>query len=193
MQEQAMEDKKGEWFVVHTMSGQENKVTNTIERMINLEGPECGVYEIFVPTEKVSEVRQGKKITTTRKFFPGYVLVRLDLYASDRSTIKEDVWYKIQDTQGIIGFVGSGKRPLPLSEDEVDAMMAEFNVSDETVKPKINFDVGDTVRIKDGAFANFEGKIQEIDSERGKLKLMVSIFGRSTPVELEFWQVEREV
>jgi len=187
-----IEENKGEWFVVHTLSGQENKIRETIERMIKTDGPEGGVYEVFFATEKVSEVRQGKKITTTRKLFPGYINVRLELYGEDRK-INEDVWYKVQDTQGIIGFVGNGKHPIPLSEEEVDAMMNDIAKEEEkAVKPKINFEAGDTVRIKDGAFENFEGKIHEIDSERGKLKLMVSIFGRSTPVELEFWQVERE-
>lgn len=188
-----IEKDKGEWFVVHTLSGQENKIRTNIEKMIKNDGPEGGVYEVFFPTEKVTEVRQGKKLTTTRKLFPGYINVRLDLYDEDNK-INEDVWYKIQDTQGVIGFVGDSKRPLPLSEEEVDSMMS--NIAEEeaqVAKPKINFEAGDTVRIKDGAFENFEGKIHEIDSERGKLKLMVSIFGRSTPVELEFWQVEREV
>lgn len=188
-----MDTSKGEWFVVHTLSGQENKVKDSIERQMKTGGEELGVYEIFVPTEKVSEVRQGKKYTSTRKFFPGYVLARLDLYTEDRVTVNEKVWYFIQDTQGVIGFVGGGKRPLPLSDEEVEAMMSEFSVQEDAPKPKINFEVGESVRIKDGAFENFEGKIQEIDSERGKLKLMVSIFGRSTPVELEFWQVEREI
>ena len=187
-----IEENKGEWFVVHTLSGMENKIKTAIERMIKADGPDGGVYEVFFATEKVSEVRQGKKITSTRKLFPGYINVRLDLYGED-GQIKEDVWYKIQDTQSIIGFVGNGKHPLPLSEEEVEAMVCDIAEEEQqTVKPKINFEAGDTVRIKDGAFENFEGKIHEIDSERGKLKLMVSIFGRSTPVELEFWQVERE-
>lgn len=187
-----IEENEGQWFVVHTLSGQENKIRETVNRMIKKDGAEGGVYEVFFATEKVTEVRAGKKITTTRKIFPGYINIRLELYNKENQ-IDEDVWYKIQDTQGIIGFVGNGKHPLPLSDEEVDAMMNEkAEVEEKAAKPKINFEAGDTVRIKDGAFENFEGKIHEIDSERGKLKLMVSIFGRSTPVELEFWQVERE-
>jgi transcriptional antiterminator NusG len=185
------EDNRGQWFVVHTLSGQENKVRDSIERQIKIEGPDFTVYEVFIPMEKVSEVRQGKRTTTNRKFFPGYILVRMDLYKEDNK-IDENIWYFIRQTQGVIGFVGGGDRPLPLAEHEVDDLMRQVQPHDEKAKPKIEFEVGETVRIKDGAFENFEGKIEEIDAERGKLKLMVSIFGRSTPVELEFWQVGRE-
>ncbi|MDD3118326.1 MAG: transcription termination/antitermination protein NusG [Victivallales bacterium] len=185
-------DGKGQWFVIHTLSGQENKVRDSIERHLQTEGNALAVYEVYIPTEKVSEVKQGRKTTITRKFFPGYILVRMDLYHPD-GALDENVWYFIRNTQGIIGFVGGNDKPLPLSESEVDDMMAQLSGQQEKAKPKITYEIGETVRIKDGAFENFEGSIQEIDSERGKLKLMVSIFGRSTPVELEFWQVDREL
>lgn len=183
---------KGQWFVIHTLSGQENRVRDTIERQTKLEAVELPVYEVFIPTEKVSEVKQGRRTTTTRKFFPGYLLVRMDLYSLETNALNETVWYFIRNVQGVIGFVGSNDKPIPLSKTEVSDLMAQVSGQEDKVKPKILFEIGETVRIRDGAFENFEGAIQEIDSERGKLKLMVSIFGRSTPVELEFWQVDRE-
>lgn len=191
MQDETRE--KGKWYVVHTLSGQENKVRESILRQLEIENDDIPVYEVYIPMEKVSEVRQGKKTTTTRKFFPGYILVRMDLYKEDCKQVDEKVWYFIKDTQGVIGFVGgSGNNPVPLSDSEVADLLRQVTVEEEKVKPKIAFEIGEAVRIKDGAFENFEGNIQEIDNERGKLKLMVSIFGRSTPVELEFWQVGRE-
>ncbi|MBN2640766.1 MAG: transcription termination/antitermination factor NusG [Victivallales bacterium] len=183
---------KGQWFVIHTLSGQENRVKESMERQLQLEEEELPVYEVFIPTEKVSEVRQGRKMTTTRKFFPGYVLLRMDLYDLEDGSMNENIWYFVKNTQGVIGFVGGNDKPIALSESEVEDMVAQLSGKNEKAKPKIMFEIGENVRIKDGAFENFEGAIQEIDSERGKLKLMVSIFGRSTPVELEFWQVERQ-
>ncbi len=181
---------KGQWFVVHTLSGHENKVRETVLRQLEL-GDQLPIYEVYIPTERVSEVRQGKKTTTTRKFFPGYLLVRMDLYDGD-GRINEKVWYFVRNVQGVLGFLGGGNRPEPLSDPEV-ADLLRRDSDDAKVKPKISYEVGENVRIKDGAFENFEGVIQEIDNERGKLRLMVSIFGRSTPVELEFWQVDRSV
>ena len=154
-------------------------------------GDQLPVYEVYIPTERVSEVRQGKKTTMTRKFFPGYLLVRMDLYDEDHR-INEKAWYFIRNVQGVLGFLGGGNRPEPLSESEVADLLRQGRGEAE-VKPKIAYEIGETVRIKDGAFENFEGVIQEIDNERGKLRLMVSIFGRSTPVELEFWQVDRSI
>ncbi len=184
-------ERRGQWFVVHTLSGHENKVRDTILRQLQI-GDEVPVYEAFIPTEKVAEVRQGKKTTTTRKFFPGYILVRMDLY-DDAGMINEKAWYFIRNVQGVLGFLGGANKPTPLSDSEVDDLLRPVQSGAPEVKPKIAFEIGEVVRIKDGAFENFEGSIQEIDNERGKLKLMVSIFGRSTPVELEFWQVERSV
>ncbi len=182
---------KGQWFVVNTLSGHENKVKNTIEKHLRAEA-DIKVYEIMIPTEKVSEVRQGKKTTTTRKFFPGYMLIRMDLYDPETRKLDEKAWYFVRQTQGVIGFVGSGDHPSPLSSKEVDALLQQSEGVEERPRPKINFELGELVRIKDGAFENFEGTVQGIDQERGKLNILVSIFGRSTPVELEFWQVERE-
>ena len=149
------------------------------------------VYEVLIPMERVSEIKNGKRTYADRKFFPGYVLIRMDLYKDDNS-LNEKAWYFIRDIQGVISFIGGGDRPQPLSESEVKDLMRQIVSPEEKAKPKIQYEIGETVRIKDGAFENFEGVIEEIDAERGKLKLMVSIFGRSTPVELEFWQVGRE-
>ncbi len=184
--------KKGEWFVVHTLSGRENRVRDTIERECALENDDFPIYEAFMATEKVSEVKQGKKRTITKKLFPGYIWVRMDLYDVETGKLNENAWYFIRNIQGIIGFVGSNDKPVPLSETEVADIMNMVNSEEAATRPKIEYEIGEIVRIRDGAFENFEGNIEEIDQERGKLKLMVSIFGRSTPVELEFWQVERE-
>ena len=192
-------DDRGQWFVVHTLSGHENRVRDTILRQIRL-SDRVPVYDAYIPTEKVVEVRRGKKSTTTRKFFPGYILVRMDLYDADGNE-DEQAWYFVRNVQGVLGFLGevvarNGARvskPRPLSPAEVADIMRPASGGESEIKPKITFNIGEVVRIKDGAFENFEGAIQEIDAERGKLKLMVSIFGRSTPVELEFWQVERGV
>jgi transcription termination/antitermination protein NusG len=182
----------GKWYVVQAMSGHENKVKENLERGMKLEQNDLPIYEILIPVEKISEVRQGEKITSTRKFFPGYVLIRMDLYSED-GDIRNEVWYFVRETQGIIGFIGCGadKRPLPLSDSEVNSLLNQVKEKEEAVAPKILFEVGEAVTVKEGAFENFEGVIEDIDTERGKLKVMVSIFGRSTPVELEFWQVEK--
>ena len=179
-----------QWFVLHTLSGQENKVKENIERRTVLE--EMGDYigEVLIPTEKVSEVKQGKKMTTTRKFYPGYVLISLALYDADHK-INEKNWYFIQETQGIIGFIG-GDNPVPLRPAEVDVILNQIEEKKEKVKPKVNFEPGEPVKVTDGPFLNFSGVVEEVDPDHGKLKISVSIFGRTAPVELEYWQVERE-
>lgn len=194
IEDQSVEEecKKGEWFIVHTLSGLENRIRDTIERQLALESDDFPVYEAYIPTEKVSEVKQGKKRTTTKKLFPGYLWVRMDMYEPEHHKLREDAWYFIRNIQGIIGFVGSNDKPVALSEQEVTDVMNQTADDAVAARPKIEYEIGEVVRIKDGAFENFEGNVDEIDQERGKLKLMVSIFGRSTPVELEFWQVERE-
>jgi transcriptional antiterminator NusG len=147
------------------------------------------IDEVLIPTEKVSEVKKGKKTTTTRKFYPGYVLAYMALYDDSRN-LNEKTWYFIQDTPGIIGFIG-GERPVPLRQDEVDVILWQMEDRKEKVQPKVMFEPGETVKITDGPFLNFNGVIEEVDPDRGKLKISVSIFGRSAPVELEYWQVER--
>ncbi len=182
-------DQKGKWYVVQTLSGQENKVHESIKRQLEL-NDSLPVYEVNMPMEMVSERRQGKDHLTRRKLFPGYIFVRMDLYNAT-GEIDEAAWFFIRNIQGIIGFIG-GDHPVPLSGSEV-AELFRADGEAEQVKPKIVFEIGEVVRIKSGAFENFEGTVDEIDNERSKLKLMVSIFGRSTPVELEFWQVSRDL
>jgi transcriptional antiterminator NusG len=180
---------KKQWFVLHTLSGQEGKVKESIERRLEREELDDYIEEVLIPTEKVSEVKKGKRTTSTRKFYPGYVLVHMALYEEDNSLV-DRTWYFMQETPGIIGFVG-GEQPVPLRQEEVDGILLQIEEKKEKVKPKIIFDPGDTVKITDGPFLNFSGLIEEVDPDRGKLKVSVSIFGRTAPVELEYWQVER--
>ena len=178
-----------QWFVIHTLSGQEQKVKDSIEKRLKAE--EMGEYikEVLVPMEKVAEVRSGKKTVTTRKLYPGYVFVDIMLL-DDNKRIIEKPWYFIRETQGIIGFVG-GDRPTPTSADEIASIKSQISDSEDHEKPKVNFEVGETIKINDGPFLNFSGVIEEIEPDRGKLKVTVNIFGRNTPVELEYWQVEK--
>jgi transcription termination/antitermination protein NusG len=180
---------KSDWFVLHTLAGQEQRVKESIEKRMKAE--EMGEYiqEVLVPMERVVEVRSGKKSVTTRKLYPGYVFIFMALLDENRRII-EKPWYFIRDTQGIIGFVG-GERPTPASMEEIELIKAQISESEDHEKPKVNFEVGETVKINDGPFLNFSGMIEEIEPERGKLKVTVNIFGRNTPVELEYWQVEK--
>jgi len=178
-----------QWFVLHTLSGQEGKVRESIERRAKLEELTDLVGEVLIPTEKVSEVKRGKKTTTTRKFYPGYVLINICLY-DDSKQLHDKTWDFMQETPGIIGFIG-GEKPVPLRPAEVESIMQQIEEKKEKVKPKVSFQAGETVKINDGPFLNFNGVIDEIDPERGKLKVTVDIFGRKTPVELEYWQVEK--
>lgn len=180
---------QGQWFVVQTLSGQELKVSEKILRQRKQDGVEDVVFDVQVPMEKVTETRHGKKTTMNRKFFPGYILVRAKLFGTDRK-LNPQAWYYIREMQGVIGFIG-GDKPVPLAASEVDAILRQTQGGEEVPKPKIAFEIGENVTIKDGAFENFEGTVESVDPARGKLKLAVSIFGRSTPVEVEYWQVER--
>jgi transcription termination/antitermination protein NusG len=178
-----------QWFVIHTLSGQEQKVKESIEKRLKAEEMTEHISEVLVPMEKVAEVRNGKKTVTTRKLYPGYVFINMALLDDNRRVI-EKPWYFIRDTQGIIGFVG-GERPTPTPADEIESIKAQMSDSEDREKPKVHFEVGETIKINDGPFLNFGGVIEEIEPERGKLKVTVNIFGRNTPVELEYWQVEK--
>lgn len=180
---------KKEWFVLQTLTGQEQKVHRYIAANVKQQEMEDCIGEVVIPTEKVSEVKQGVKSTVTRKFFPGYILINLALYDDERQLVERS-WHFIRETQGVIGFVG-GERPMPLSQREVDDILNQVEEKKEKVKPKVVFEPGETVKINDGPFMNFNGTVDEVDPERGKLKVSVAIFGRSAPVELEYWQVER--
>jgi transcription termination/antitermination protein NusG len=180
---------RSQWFVLHTLSGQEQKVKESIEKRIKTEEMGDYILEVLVPMEKVAEVRGGKKTVTTRKLYPGYVFVDMVLL-DDQKRVIEKPWYFIRETQGIIGFVG-GDRPAPASMEEIETIKAQISDSEDREKPKVQFEVGETVKINDGPFLNFSGVIEEIEPDRGKLKVTVNIFGRNTPVELEYWQVEK--
>ncbi len=177
-----------QWFVIHTLSGQEQKVKESIEKRLKSEEMEGFINEVLVPMEKVVEVRNQKKTVSTRKLWPGYVFVDMVLL-DENKRIVEKPWYFIKDTQGVIGFVGDP--PMPTPTHEVDAIKVQISDSEDREKPKVNFDVGETIKINNGPFLNFSGVIEEIEPDRGKLKVTVNIFGRNTPVELEYWQVEK--
>ena len=183
------ETMKKDWFVLHTLTGQEAKAKESIERRLDQEEMREYIDQVLIPTEKVSEVKKGVRTTSTRKFFPGYVLAHLALYDENKQ-IREKVWYFIRDTPGIIKFIG-GEAPVPLRESEVEVLLHQVDEKKEKVKPKVIYEKGETVKITDGPFMNFTGTIEEVDSERGRLKVSVAIFGRTAPVELEYWQVER--
>ncbi len=178
-----------QWYVLHTLSGQENKVKESIERRMRLEGMEHLVGRVLIPTEKVTETRGNRKTTTVKKFFPGYVLVEMALYDEKRQMV-EKCWYFTQETPGIIGFVG-GDRPAPLRPEEIATILDQVEEKKDKVRPRIIFEPGEMVTITGGPFQNFNGVVEEVDPEHGKLKVSVSIFGRSAPVELEYSQVER--
>ena len=180
---------QSKWFVLHTLSGQEQKVKDSIEKRIKAEEMSEYINEVLVPMEKVAEVRSGKKTVSTRKLYPGYVFIDMVLL-DENNRIIEKPWYFIRDTQGIIGFVG-GERPTPTSAEEIANIKSQISDSEDTERPKVQFEVGETIKINDGPFLNFSGVIEEIDPDKGKLKVTVNIFGRNTPVELEYWQVEK--
>lgn len=178
-----------QWFALHTLSGQEQKVKTYIEKFKKQEELEEYIFEILLPTEVVSEVKGGKKSTKTRKLYPGYVFIQMRLYGEDGRLINKP-WYFVKEVAGVIGFVG-GDNPAALRQAEIDEIKARIEAASGKEVPKVSYEVGEEVKITDGAFANLTGRIDEIDPSRGKLKISVSIFGRFTPVELEYWQVQR--
>ena len=184
------QDNRGQWFVVQTLSGNENKVRDTLQRKIAMDD-QARVYEAFIPMETIKEYRNGKKpVDTKRKVFPGYVFVRMDLYEADGS-VNEAAWYFVRGVQGVMGFPGGGNRPIPLSDREIEELRRSPEDDGQRSLEKCIYEVGDRVQIKEDAFEGFEGSVQEVDRERGRLVVSVSVFGRSTPVELGFWQVDR--
>lgn len=189
------EQKRKQWFVVHVLSGQEQKVRDNLVKRIRTEEMGDYVYEVILPTERVSEVKRGKKTETTRKFFPGYLIVNMWLFDdpvdSKKVNLVDRTWYFIKDTPGVIGFAGTKDQPIPMRESEVQALLSQVREREESVIPKISFSVGETVKVADGPFENQSGVVEEIDPDRGKLRVSVSIFGRNTLVDLEYWQVER--
>jgi len=178
-----------QWFALHTLSGQENKVKAYIDRFKKAEELDEYIFEVLLPTEVVSEVKGGKKSTKVRKLYPGYVFINAKLFDEEKKLINKP-WYFVKETTGVIGFVG-GDRPAALRQTEIDEIYARIEAASGKEVPKVQYSVGEEVKITDGAFASLTGRIDEIDPARGKLKVSVSIFGRFTPVELEYWQVQR--
>lgn len=177
------ETSEGKWYVLHTYSGYENKVKKSIENRVDALDLHDRVFEIVVPTQEEIEIRSGQRHTVQRKVFPGYVLVRMQM--------DDETWYALRNTPGVTGFVNTNNKPVPLAEGDVDKIMK--GMAAEAPKVKMSFQLGDTVRIIDGPFADFRGEIDEISNEKGKIKVLVSFFGRETPVELDFLQAEREL
>ncbi len=171
------------WYIVHTYSGFERKVKESLESRIKAFGLEGRIGRVLIPTEPVTEVRGGKKYTTERMFYPGYVLVEMDM--------DDHVWHVVKSTPRVTGFVGTGQQPTPLSTEEVNQIVYRVAESKERPKLKVKFEKNESVRITDGPFQNFTGVVDEINEDRETLKIMVTIFGRATPVELEFGQVEK--
>ena len=178
-----------QWFALHTLSGQENKVKTYIEKFKKAEELDDHIFDVLLPTEVVSEVKGGKKSTKIRKLYPGYVFIHAKLFGEDGNLINKP-WYFVKETTGVIGFVG-GDRPAALRQSEIDEIYSRIEAASGKEVPKIQYAVGEEVKITDGAFASLTGRIDEVDPDRGKLKVSVSIFGRFTPDELEYWQVQR--
>ncbi|MCK5595291.1 transcription termination/antitermination factor NusG [bacterium] len=171
------------WYAIHIHSGFENKVKIRLEREIKLAGMDEFVSQILIPTENVVEVKAGQKKVSSRKFFPGYILIEMEM--------NDEVWQLIRNIHGVSGFIGNKKKAVSLSEKEIQKIFEKLKEKEEKPKPKVMFDKGENIRIIEGPFSDFNGEIEEISPEKGRLKVMVSIFGRSTPVELESWQVEK--
>ncbi|MDD5496751.1 MAG: transcription termination/antitermination protein NusG [Candidatus Omnitrophica bacterium] len=172
-----------QWYVIHTQTGYEDRVKKALEAKLKTGIVGDNVSQVLVPIEQVSEIKGGKKKISERKFFPGYILVEMEL--------TDDTWYMIKSITGVTGFVGAGSRPIPLRGDEIDTILKATKDAREKPTPKVMFEKGEAVRVTEGPFMNFNGTIEEANAGKGKIKVMISIFGRATPVELEMWQVEK--
>ena len=187
-----------QWFVLHTLTGQENKAQKSIGARVKLERMEEFIGRCVIPTERVTEKKDGRKRTITKKFFPGYVLAELALYdeakgldENGKKAIFERTWQFLRETPGVIGFVG-GDRPQPLKQSEVDSILLDRpSAGAMAERPKVDFSVDETVKINDGAFMGLTGQVSMVDPDKGKLKVEVAVFGRKVPVDVEYWQVEK--
>jgi transcriptional antiterminator NusG len=179
----AAETRAKQWYIVHTYSGFEKKVAESLKQRVQAYGIQDEVGDVLIPTEDVVEMRGSKKVVTSRRFFPGYILVEM--------AMSDNVWHIVRNTPKVTGFVGAGSKPTPLTREEVDQILHQVTQSAEKPKPKYNFEKGDQVRINDGPFTSFSGTVDDVNLDKNTLKVMVTIFGRSTPVELDFLQVEK--
>ena len=171
------------WYVLHVYSGFEKKIATQIKEQADLKGLTEQIGEIVVPVEEVTEVRRAQKVNTERKFFPGYVLVHMEM--------SDDAWHLVKDVPKVTGFLGSKTRPTPISDAEAERIMKQAEEGTETRRPAVVFEIGEQVRVADGPFTSFNGVVEEVDEDKGRVKVSVSIFGRSTPVDLEYGQVEK--
>jgi transcriptional antiterminator NusG len=172
------------WYVVHTYSGYENKVKANLEKRVESMGMQDKIFRVIVPEEEETDIKNGKKKTVKRKVFPGYVLVEI--------VMTDDSWYVVRNTPGVTGFVGSsgaGSKPTPLLPEEINSILKHLGENERSID--IDFEIGETVKVNEGPFANFSGSVEEIDKDKAKVKVLVNMFGRDTPVELEFTQVEK--
>ena len=172
-----------QWYIVHTYSGFENRVSESLQQRVQAYGLQSEIGEILIPTEDVVEIRGGKRVVSSKRFFPGYLLVEMNM--------SDQAWHVVRNTPKVTGFVGAGSKPTPLTSEEVDQILHQVTVAAEKPKPKHSFENGDQVRINEGPFASFNGVVDDVNLDRNTLKVMVTIFGRSTPVELDFLQVEK--
>ncbi|WP_370674634.1 transcription termination/antitermination protein NusG [Pleomorphomonas sp. PLEO] len=171
------------WYIVHAYSNFEKKVADSIKEQAQQRGLAHLFEQVLVPTESITEVRRGRKVSAERKFFPGYVLVRMDM--------TDEAYHLIKNTPKVTGFLGSDNKPVPIPDREAERIINQVEVGVERPKPSVSFEIGEQVKVSDGPFASFSGLVEEVDEERSRLKVAVSIFGRATPVELEYGQVEK--
>jgi transcriptional antiterminator NusG len=185
-----VEDPHKRWFIVHTYSGFEKKVEESLRSRAEAFGFADKLGAILIPTEEVAEMRNGKKVVTKRLLYPGYVIVQLGI-DPETTRIDNELWHAVKNTPRVTGFIGGGDSPVPLTTDEVNAVLYRQQTSAERPRPKLTFEKNETVRIIDGPFTNFSGKVDEVNPDRNTLRVLVTIFGRATPVELDFLQVEK--
>ncbi|MDP3954073.1 MAG: transcription termination/antitermination protein NusG [bacterium] len=176
-----IETKEKKWYAIHTYSGYEDNVTHNLKQRVESLGYEDKIFSVLVPKEKKIKIKGGKRVTVEEKIYPGYVLVEM--------IVSDDSWYVVRNTPNVTGFIGAGTTPTPLSSEEVETLMKRMGVDEP--KYKFDIEIGDTVKVTDGPFKDFDGRVSEIDTERGRVKVLVTMFGRETPVELDFLQVKK--
>ncbi len=172
-----------QWYILHTLSGAEDKTKNNLDSRIKAHNQQDLIDDVIIPKEQITEVKLGKKRVLERKFFPGYILIHMEM--------NDDTWLFVRKTPGITAFIGPRRKPSPIAQEEVDRIISKADESKAKPAPKVSFEKGENIRVIEGPFINFNGTVDDVSLDKGKLKVSVSIFGRTTPVELEFWQVEK--